>query len=131
VIERLFFIIIFYMTFSDLKDGQENLATHTLVRIIVLDLIFPIIYFFITFIFVKKNMVTRLPLLKTISHIYIVVTLLGGLLHIILMATDDVTGQFRIMVAAVFCLTECFNAFLMFVYLRTAQKYVGKLLPHL
>ena len=89
-------------------------------------MILPVLYSLIVFIFIKKNMVIQLSTLKMISYIYIVITLIGGLLHVIMLFADEIKGQFRIMIEAVFCLTECFNAFLMFVYLHTAQQYLGK-----
>ena len=70
-------------------------------------------------------MVSKLPLLKRISQIYVALTVLAALLHIIITAASDVRGQFRIMIAGVSCLTEAFNVFLVLIYLRTAQRYIG------
>ena len=125
ILERIAFILIFHYTFKDEENGKNVLATNAYIRVAIFDVLVPIGFIFVALMFASKAIVKAIRILAFAVYAYVGALGLSALLHLIMTVTDDVGGQFRIMIAATHALTECFNIFLVLVYLHSAQTYIS------
>lgn len=112
-------------TFSNESNGEDSLTPDAKVRIAVLDVIVPAGFIAACIKFTGNDAVKRFRMFSLIFLVYIADLVLAILLHIIMTATNEIKGQYRIMIAGTFVLTEGFNMFLIMLYRSTASRLIG------
>ena len=126
VIERLLFFIVFYLVFTDENDSTTtDLESNIIIRFIIFDIVIPLGFTFIALTFAFKNKVVAFPTLSLACYIFIGLMVLSTILNVSILLGSALRTEFRVMLAAVFTLTELFNSFLVFVYVRSAQSYIS------
>ena len=114
-----------FNTAKEKADGLDIVPMNTIIRIIILDNLVPLGFMTLCLIFSKKSIASTFSTFTIIVYAYIGILALSTLLHIIMVAADDVIGQYKIEIAAAFSLTECFNTFLVLNYLSTAKRLIN------
>ena len=125
--ERVVFLIVFYITFSsEEKETENSLPPIVLVRMCIFDIVICGAFIVFSFIVGKKAVVNKFNIVSIVVYGFCLAMIISMIFHAVYFFTGGELGTFRIVATASFALTEGFNTFLVLLYRFTCADLIAK-----